>query len=331
MEHIGDIKNNCINFSFNNETFIDKPSNYLVFSSDIVFNLRKFLFIINPIEYFNHRQALIDLVDEPKKIFQKLAAEYELVKSEKIDNEVAKIIEKFSNKIDNKKNDFIECQKIIKAYYKDPIKEKKFLKFIKKLQSKNTYKVGELKAFNELTSDTKSKIVLTEISHGINCKKMLIEELKNGFKNGLITQKKYAQTLIDVLEIYNLFTVKRDLVMTLYGIWEEGLITEKQFIKPVRKLASQKSNNEKGGERVKQIRGLINDLRKDVKDGLITKKFFQKEVAFLKKKILDETKRTISHNSLAFCLRMLKEDYQNGVFDKKEFKKEFLTLIEKLT
>ena len=46
-----------------------------------------------------------------------------------------------------------------------------------------------------------------------------------------------------------------------------------------------KKSKEKGGEREKQIRGLINDLRQDVKDGLITKKFFQKEVAKLTKKL----------------------------------------------
>ena len=164
MEHIGAVKNNCINFSFNNEPFIETPNFVNILRSsgksfDIYFNLRKFLFIVKPIEYFNHRQTLIDLVDEPKKIFQKLATEYDLIKNEKIDNEVTKIIEKFLNEINNKKNDFIELEKIIKAYIKEPIKEKKFLKLIKKLQSKSIYKVGELKPFNELASDTKSKII----------------------------------------------------------------------------------------------------------------------------------------------------------------------------
>lgn len=49
---------------------------------------------------------------------------------------------------------------------------------------------------------------------------------------------------------------------------------EKLVIKP-------KDDEEKSGERVKQIRGLIDDLRQDVKDGLITKKFFQQEIAKL--------------------------------------------------
>tara|TARA_B100001248_G_scaffold261466_1_gene252759 strand:- start:1728 stop:2681 length:954 start_codon:yes stop_codon:yes gene_type:complete len=46
-----------------------------------------------------------------------------------------------------------------------------------------------------------------------------------------------------------------------------------------------KKSKQKGGEREKQIRGLIDDLRQDVKDGLITKKFFQQEVAKLTKKL----------------------------------------------
>ena len=46
-----------------------------------------------------------------------------------------------------------------------------------------------------------------------------------------------------------------------------------------------KKVEEKGGERAKEIRGLINDLRKDVKDGFITKKFFQQQVAILSKKL----------------------------------------------
>ena len=46
-----------------------------------------------------------------------------------------------------------------------------------------------------------------------------------------------------------------------------------------------KKVEEKGGERAKEVRGLINDLRQDVKDGFITKKFFQQQVAILSKKL----------------------------------------------
>lgn len=49
-----------------------------------------------------------------------------------------------------------------------------------------------------------------------------------------------------------------------------------------KKIADKRDSS---AERVKEIRSLISDLRKDVKDGFITKKFYQKEVAKLTKKL----------------------------------------------
>ena len=297
MEHIGAVKNNCINFSFNNEPFIETPNfvNNLRGSGksfDIYFNLRKFLFIVKPIEYFNHRQTLIDLVDEPKKIFQKLAAEYDLIKNEKIDNKVTKIIEKFLNEINNKKNDFIELEKIIKAYIKEPIKEKKFLKLIKKLQSKSTYKVGELKPFNELASDTKSKVILTEISDGLNYTKVIIEDLKNDFKIGIYTEKEYAKLLVKILETNHILIESKETITYMHELLNDNTITEKDFIKVIQKLAVPLSTKkhiallkqkEKNAIKFEKQRAI---LKQEFKDGIWTAKEFKKEVQDLKKKIL---------------------------------------------
>ena len=72
---------------------------------------------------------------------------------------------------------------------------------------------------------------------------------------------------------------------------KKKIIKKRQFKTPDKVIEKKvietktEKSKEKGGERAKQIRGLINDLRQDVKDGLITKKFFQQEVAKLTKKL----------------------------------------------
>jgi len=60
-------------------------------------------------------------------------------------------------------------------------------------------------------------------------------------------------------------------------------VTSTKEDKKIQKKIADKRDS--SAERVKEIRNLISDLRKDVKDGLITKKFFQKEVAKLTKKL----------------------------------------------
>jgi len=62
----------------------------------------------------------------------------------------------------------------------------------------------------------------------------------------------------------------------------DKVVGEKEDKKIQKKIADKRDSS---AERVKEIRNLISDLRKDVKDGLITKKFFQKEVAKLTKKL----------------------------------------------
>ena len=60
------------------------------------------------------------------------------------------------------------------------------------------------------------------------------------------------------------------------------MLVKKEDEKIQKKIADKRDSSAK---RVKEIRNLISDLRKDVKDGLITKKFYQKEVAKLTKKL----------------------------------------------
>lgn len=62
----------------------------------------------------------------------------------------------------------------------------------------------------------------------------------------------------------------------------DKVVGKKEDKKIQKKIADKRDSS---AERVKEIRNLISDLRKDVKDGLITKKFFQKEVAKLTKKL----------------------------------------------
>ena len=61
----------------------------------------------------------------------------------------------------------------------------------------------------------------------------------------------------------------------------EKVVGKKEDTDIQKKIADKRDSS---AERVKEIRNLISDLRKDVKDGFITKKFFQKEVAKLTKK-----------------------------------------------
>jgi hypothetical protein len=62
----------------------------------------------------------------------------------------------------------------------------------------------------------------------------------------------------------------------------EKVVGKKEDADIQKKIADKRDSS---AERVKEIRSLISDLRKDVKDGLITKKFYQKEVAKLTKKL----------------------------------------------
>lgn len=62
----------------------------------------------------------------------------------------------------------------------------------------------------------------------------------------------------------------------------DKVVGKKEDKKIQQKIADKRDSS---AERVKEIRNLISDLRKDVKDGLITKKFFQEEVAKLTKKL----------------------------------------------
>ena len=62
----------------------------------------------------------------------------------------------------------------------------------------------------------------------------------------------------------------------------EKVVGKKEDTDIQKKIADKRDSS---AERVKEIRNLISDLRKDVKDGFITKKFFQKEVAKLTKKL----------------------------------------------
>ena len=62
----------------------------------------------------------------------------------------------------------------------------------------------------------------------------------------------------------------------------EKVVGKKEDADIQKKIADKRDSS---AERVKEIRNLISDLRKDVKDGLITKKFYQKEVAKLTKKL----------------------------------------------